>query len=227
MADGKQQIRLIVGLGNPESKYEGTRHNAGFMFAERLLTKLPRAFREHRVHGFQSYYWKGTYAGGQLIIQTPLTYMNLSGEAVAPLMRSEGIAPDEVLVVHDDMDIALGRIRIRKGGGSAGHNGINSLIEEIGSEGFHRMRIGVGHAESRGDVIDYVLSEFSEEERAIFDRVLAGAAEAAILILRRGISMAMNQYNPRDFSADEESQPNKTTTDTSVTTNKKHLEVQS
>jgi PTH1 family peptidyl-tRNA hydrolase len=131
-------------------------------------------------------------------------------------MRSEGIAPDEVLVVHDDMDIPLGRIRIRKGGGSAGHNGINSLIEEIGSEGFNRMRIGVGHAESRGDVIDYVLSEFSEEERAVFDRVLAGAAEAAVLILRRGIAMAMNQYNPRDFSADEDSQPNKTTTETSV-----------
>lgn len=218
MADGKQQIRLIVGLGNPESKYEGTRHNAGFMFAERLLTKLPRAFREHRVHGFQSYYWKGTYAGGQLIVQTPLTYMNLSGEAVAPLMRSEGIAPDEVLVVHDDMDIPLGRIRIRKGGGSAGHNGIKSLIEEIGGEGFHRIRIGVGHAESRGDVIDYVLSEFSESEKAVFGRVLDGAAEAAVLMLRRGVAMAMNVYNPRDWSAEEEtSQTNETTTETSVT----------
>lgn len=214
MADGTHRIRLIVGLGNPESKYDGTRHNAGFMFAERLLTRLPRSFQ--RVHGFQSYYWKGTYAGAPLIVQMPLTYMNLSGEAVAPLMRSEGIAPDEVLVAHDDMDIPLGRIRIRKGGGSAGHNGINSLIEQIGSEGFNRMRIGVGHAESRGDVIDYVLSEFSEEERAVFDRVLAGAAEAAVLILRRGIAMAMNQYNPRDFSADEDSQPNKTTTETSV-----------
>ena len=218
MADGKQQIRLIVGLGNPESKYEGTRHNAGFMFAERLLTKLPRAFREHRVHGFQSYYWKGTYAGAQLIVQTPLTYMNLSGEAVAPLMRSEGIAPDEVLVVHDDMDIPLGRIRIRKGGGSAGHNGIKSLIEEIGGEGFHRIRIGVGHAESRGDVIDYVLSEFSESEKAVFGRVLDGAAEAAVLMLRRGVAMAMNVYNPRDWSAEEEtSQTNETTTETSVT----------
>ena len=218
MADGKQQIRLIVGLGNPESKYEGTRHNAGFMFAERLLTKLPRAFREHRVHGFQSYYWKGTYAGAPLMIQTPLTYMNLSGEAVAPLMRSEGIAPDEVLVVHDDMDIPLGRIRIRKGGGSAGHNGIKSLIEEIGGEGFHRIRIGVGHAESRGDVIDYVLSEFSESEKAVFGRVLDGAAEAAVLMLRRGVAMAMNVYNPRDWSAEEEtSQTNETTTETSVT----------
>ena len=217
MADGKQQIRLIVGLGTPESKYEGTRHNAGFMFAERLPTKLPRAFREHRVHGFQSYYWKGTYAGGQLIVQTPLTYMNLSGEAVAPLMRSEGIAPDEVLVVHDDMDIPLGRIRIRKGGGSAGHNGIKSLIEEIGGEGFHRIRIGVGHAESRGDVIDYVLSEFSESEKAVFGRVLDGAAEAAVLMLRRGVVMAMNVYNPRDWSVEETSQTNETTTETSVT----------
>jgi PTH1 family peptidyl-tRNA hydrolase len=214
MADGIHRIRLIVGLGNPESKYAGTRHNAGFMFVERLLTKLPRSFQ--RVHMFQSYCWKGTYAGAPLIVQTPLTYMNLSGEATAPLMRSEGIAPDEVLVVHDDMDIPLGRIRIRKGGGSAGHNGINSLIEQIGSEGFHRMRIGVGHAESRGDVIDYVLSEFSEEERTVFDRVLTGAAEAAVLILRRGIAMAMNQCNPRDFGADEDSQPNKTTTETSV-----------
>ena len=216
MADGKQPIRLIVGLGNPESKYDGTRHNAGFMFAERLLTKLPRAFRAQRVHGFQSYYWKGTYAGAPLIVQTPLTYMNLSGEAVAPLMRSEGIAPDEVLVVHDDMDIPLGRIRIRKGGGSAGHNGIKSLIEEIGGEGFHRIRIGVGHAESRGDVIDYVLSEFSESEKAVFGRVLDGEAEAAVLILRRGVAMAMNMYNPRDWSAEATSE-NETTTETSVT----------
>ena len=217
MADGKHPIRLIVGLGNPESKYDGTRHNAGFMFAERLLTKLPRAFREQRIHGFQSYYWKGSYAGAPLTIQTPLTYMNLSGEAVAPLMRSEGIAPDEVLVVHDDMDIPLGRIRIRKGGGSAGHNGIKSLIEEIGGEGFHRLRIGVGHAERRGDVVDYVLSEFSEPERAVFDRVLDGAAEAAVLMLRRGVAMAMNVYNPRDWSVEETSQTNETTTETSVT----------
>ena len=217
MADGKHPIRLIVGLGNPESKYDGTRHNAGFMFAERLLTKLPRAFREQRIHGFQSYYWKGSYAGAPLTIQTPLTYMNLSGEAVAPLMRSEGIAPDEVLVVHDDMDIPLGRLRIRKGGGSAGHNGIKSLIEEIGGEGFHRLRIGVGHAERRGDVVDYVLSEFSEPERAVFDRVLDGAAEAAVLMLRRGVAMAMNVYNPRDWSVEETSQTNETTTETSVT----------
>ena len=215
MADGTHQIRLIVGLGNPDSKYEGTRHNAGFMFAERLLTKLPRSFQ--RIHGFQSYYWKGTYAGAPLTIQTPLTYMNLSGEAVAPLMRSEGITPDEVLVVHDDMDIPLGRIRIRKGGGSAGHNGIKSLIEEIGSEGFHRIRIGVGHAERRGDVVDYVLSEFSEPEKAVFDRVLDGAAEAAVLMLRRGVAMAMNMYNPRDWSGEATSETNETTTETSVT----------
>ena len=195
MADGKQQIRLIVGLGNPESKYEGTRHNAGFMFAERLLTKLPRAFREHRIHGFQSYYWKGTYAGAPLIVQTPLTYMNLSGEAVAPLMRSEGIAPDEVLVVHDDMDIPLGRIRIRRGGGSAGHNGIKSLIEEIGGEGFHRIRIGVGKKPEGWDLADYVLSRIGKEEFPIFREACEKAGDAARLIITEGIQAAQNRYN--------------------------------
>ncbi len=203
MGSVPQQMRLIVGLGNPDREYEGTRHNAGFMLIDKLLAKMPKGFEQ--IHTCQSYVWQGNYAGNRMLLQKPLTYMNLSGNAVAPLMRSEEIQPGEVLIVHDDMDIPLGHIRIRKGGGPGGHNGIKSLIEQIGTEAFWRVRIGVGHPEEgRSGVIDYVLSPFTEAEKAVFDRTLTGAVDAIILMLRRGPQQAMNEYNSRTWCEEEE-----------------------
>lgn len=202
MGSNETAIRLAVGLGNPDPEYAATRHNAGFMLIDRFLAKAPKSFEKSFVH--QSWIWRGSYAGKALLLQKPMTYMNLSGDAVAGLARSEGIRPEEILIVHDDMDLPLGRIRIRKSGGSGGHNGIKSVIERLGSESFCRMRIGIGRAQAKSGVVDYVLSPFDGDEAEILDRTLAGATDALILALRRGVATAMNRCNATDWSATDE-----------------------
>lgn len=196
-----EKIRLIAGLGNPGPEYAGTRHNVGFAFIERFLAKMPG--RPERIHAFNSYCWKCTYAGERLFLQTPLTYMNLSGSAVRGLAASERIAPEQVLVVHDDMDLAPGRIRIRANGSSGGHNGINSIIGELGTQNFPRVRIGIGRMTDGHGSADYVLSAFSEEEKVLMDKVLDLAADAVVLALRRGLPAAMTRYNRVDLAEPE------------------------
>ena len=191
---------LIVGLGNPGSEYRETRHNAGFMVLDRLAQRLPKKNFEE-IHGCSSHYLKGTYAGRALFLQKPETYMNLSGEAVAPLLRKEEIGTDGLLVIYDDMDLEVGKLRIRGRGSCGGHNGIRSIIETTGTENFARIRVGIGHRTGNG--ADYVLSPFEEDEKPVMDKVLDAAADAVILILRRGLSQAMNEYNPRDYAVSE------------------------
>ena len=199
----QQRITLIAGLGNPGTEYEGTRHNAGFMFIERLLAKLPGNWE--KVHSYNSYYWKGTYAGQKLLLQTPLTFMNLSGNAVSALAKVEGIAPEQIMIVYDDMDLPPGRIRIRNNGSSGGHNGINSIISSLGTQKFPRVRIGIGKMANGHGSADFVLSEFTAEDRALLDKVLDMTVEAVILAIRRGLPMAMANYNNRDLAAENES----------------------
>lgn len=200
--DSASNIRLIVGLGNPGSEYAATRHNVGFMAVERILSRIPKGME--RVHVYSSYIWKGTYASKSLLLQTPLTYMNLSGEAVAPLMRSEQILPSEILVIYDDMDLPLGRMRIRKNGSSGGHNGIKSLIEHLGTESFGRMRIGIGRSNESRDQVSFVLSSFTGSDAELCSAMLDKAADAAILGMRRGITMAMNNFNSLDLTEQSE-----------------------
>ena len=191
---------LIAGLGNPGSEYRETRHNVGFMVLDRLAQRLPKKNFEE-IHGCSSHYLKGTYAGRALFLQKPETFMNLSGEAVAPLLRKEEIGTDGLLVIYDDMDLEVGKLRIRGRGSCGGHNGIRSIIETTGTENFARIRVGIGHRTGNG--ADYVLSPFEEDEKPIIDKVLDAAADAVILILRRGLSQAMNEYNPRDYAVSE------------------------
>lgn len=191
---------LIAGLGNPGSEYRETRHNVGFMVLDRLAQRLPKKNFEE-IHGCSSHYLKGTYAGRALFLQKPETYMNLSGEAVAPLLRKEEIGTDGLLVIYDDMDLEVGKLRIRGRGSCGGHNGIRSIIETTGTENFARIRVGIGHRTGNG--ADYVLSPFEEDEKPVMDKVLDAAADAVILILRRGLSQAMNEYNPRDYAVSE------------------------
>ncbi len=198
---------LIAGLGNPGSEYADTRHNIGFMVLDRLAGHLPKKNFEE-VHGCSSRYLRGTYAGRPLFLQKPETFMNLSGEAIAALMRREELEPRELLVVYDDMDLELGRLRIRERGSCGGHNGIRSIIEHLGTESFPRLRVGIGHRKG-GNGVDHVLSPFEADERAVLEKVLAAAAEALVLILRRGIKQAMNSYNPLDFSAEPETEKEK------------------
>jgi len=198
--DGGAACRLIVGLGNPGPEYEGTRHNAGFAVAERLLSKMPKGFE--RMKGHSSIFWKGRYAGQALLVQEPTTFMNLSGEAVASLAGFEGLAPEEVMVVYDDMDLPLGKMRMRPGGGSGGHNGVKSIIESLKSESFPRLRLGIGRSLEGPRGKDYVLSAFEPGERELFEKLVDSAADALILALRRGVRAAMNAYNAKDLAAE-------------------------
>ena len=198
---------LIAGLGNPGGEYRETRHNVGFMVLDRLAQRLPKKNFEE-IHGCSSHYLKGTYAGRALFLQKPETYMNLSGEAVAPLMRKEEIGTDGLLVIYDDMDLEVGKLRIRGRGSCGGHNGIRSIIETTGTENFARIRVGIGHRTGNG--ADYVLSPFEEDEKPVIDKVLDAAADAVILILRRGLSQAMNEYNPRDYAEEAPDEENET-----------------
>ena len=201
-----ERICLIAGLGNPGPDYEGTRHNVGFDFVEKILAKLPGNWE--KIHAFNSYCWKGTYAGQKLILQTPLTFMNLSGNAVAGLARAEKIAPEQIMIVYDDMDLEPGRIRLRANGSSGGHNGIKSVIEQLGTQNFSRLRIGIGKMANGHGSADFVLSKFQPEEQALMDQVLAMAVDAAILAMRRSLQMAMAQYNNKLLSIENKTEDN-------------------
>lgn len=186
-------IKLIVGLGNPGSEYEKTRHNAGFMTVEELLGSMPEGAFE-AVHTAESRVFSGRFRGKKLVFQMPLTYMNCSGSAVKTLSCRLGILPEEIMVISDDLDLPVGRIRMRRGGSDGGHNGLKSIISELGSANFLRMRIGIGRP-APGKTVDYVLTGFEGEESVQFQESLKLAAEAVRTALTAGISAAMNKYN--------------------------------
>lgn len=185
-------MKLVVGLGNPGEEYRGTRHNLGFMVVEELA-------RRHRVHK-QEYKHKAVlawiqYKGEMVVLAKPLTYMNLSGMAVKPLVSSLKVGPGELLVIYDDMDLELGRIRIRPGGGSGGHRGLISIIGSLGTGEFHRLRIGIGRPPEGEEVIDHVLSRFDRGEEIIIKAAIDKASDAVQEWIREGIVKAMNSYN--------------------------------
>ena len=188
-------IELIVGLGNPGSEYEKSRHNAGFMVIEKLLAGFP-AGRFEETHISESRLFSGKHRGRPLYLQMPLTYMNLSGKAVAGFCRKNQITADKVLVIYDDMDLEPGRIRLKNGGSAGGHHGLESVIAELGTEKIKRLRIGIGHPGS-GKTADYVLSGFTGDEERIFSASLDVAAEAVKMVLSAGMDRAMNKYNTR------------------------------
>ena len=186
-------IKLIVGLGNPGQEYANSRHNAGFMVIEKLLAGFPEG-RFTEMHTAESRVFTGKYRGKNLTLQMPLTYMNISGAAVAPLSRRLGIEPQEILVISDDLDLAPGRLRLRQGGSDGGHNGLKSIIAELGSASFKRVRIGIGRPEN-GKTADYVLSGFEGDEEKAFAAAIDRAAEAVLTVLGAGMTTAMNKFN--------------------------------
>ncbi len=204
--DGNERILLVVGLGNPGAEYEGTRHNAGFMVIDRLLAGFPAGRFEAR-HVAQSFVHAGMFRGKPLFLQKPQTFMNLSGLAVAGFARKEGIRPEEILVVSDDLDLPVGRLRLRTGGSDGGHNGLKSVIAELGSAAFRRLRVGVGRP-APGGTIDYVLSKFDGAEAERFGLSLDAAAEAVRAALAGGMSRAMNKFNAWAPPAEDEEKTN-------------------
>jgi PTH1 family peptidyl-tRNA hydrolase len=191
-------LKLIVGLGNPGAKYAGTRHNVGFRVAEQLAAGAGIALKKA---GYQGFYGVGRVAGVEATILLPQTFMNLSGASVGSACKSLGIVPGDLIVIHDDIDLPFGALRIRAGGGHGGHNGIRSIREVLGHGDFVRVKIGVGRPTAGGDVAGYVLSPFPPAERQSLGRVLDEAAAAVTAILSRGVPQAMNEFNNRD-SAD-------------------------
>ena len=198
-------IDLIVGLGNPGSEYEHSRHNAGFMVIERLLAGFPAGrFEETRIS--ESRLFSGRFRGRSLYLQMPLTYMNLSGNAVAGFCRRAQIQAERVLVILDDMDLEPGRIKLRNAGSAGGHHGLESVIAMLGTDRIKRLRIGIGHPGS-GKTVDYVLSGFEGDEERKFSAALDTAAEAVKMVLSAGMDRAMNKYNARPEEQIAENNP--------------------
>jgi len=185
----------IVGLGNPGAKYSKTRHNVGFMVIDEISKKEGFEFKERPLFLIS----KGSFGSEDLVLVKPLTFMNRSGLAVKEVLSSFNIPSERLIVIQDDLDMDVGRIKIRKTGSSGGHNGIRSIIEGIGTKDFIRVKIGIGK-DPFIPAEDYVLSKFKPEERPIIKEAIQTAVDAIEGILRDGIDRAMNIYNKRASS---------------------------
>lgn len=185
---------LIVGLGNPGTKYKNTRHNIGFMAVDRVAEA--HSIKCSKVD-FKSQWGKGVIEGKDVILVKPQTFMNLSGVAVNAMSEYFSLELKDILVIYDDVDLNLGSIRIRLRGGSGGHKGLESIIEHLGTSNFPRIRLGIGRPKDKmqGDVADYVLSSFKSDEKDVLEQILNTASEAVEAILKHGIEKAMNKYN--------------------------------
>ena len=184
---------VVVGLGNPGKKYAETRHNIGFIFIERIAADWGVRLKRKRKYLSKAAYVKRGQEG--VLLAVPWTYMNRSGEAAKQILERTGVKQDRLLVVYDDLDIPLGEVRIKKSGGPGTHNGMGSIVEEIQSIQFPRIRIGIGPLSLDVDATDYVLSPFRKNERVKLKESLAQAREALDLILGDDIEKAMNLYN--------------------------------
>ena len=189
----KSENWLIVGLGNPGSKYDRTRHNCGF----RALDILAQALNCKVDKGkFQGLYGQTTYNGKKLFLLKPQTYMNASGVSVLQLSAYYNIPPQRIIVLFDDISLVPGRLRIRADGSAGGHNGIKSIIAQLGSQEFPRVKIGVGaKASEEQDLADWVLSCFSSAEEKELAKALDNAADAVLCIIEQGVPTAANRYN--------------------------------
>ena len=197
MAQPSRPPRLLVGLGNPGSEYAKTRHNAGFWFCERLAQDVgARLAKESRFHGFVAAI-RGNTRGEGLWLLLPQTYMNLSGQAVAALTRFYRIEAADILVVHDDLDLPPGALRLRFGGGLGGHNGLKDISAHLDTQDYWRLRIGIGHPGDRDDVVDYVLKPPRREEAEAMDAAIARALEAWPWLARGDWPAAMQKLNAK------------------------------
>lgn len=191
---------LIAGLGNPGTKYEGTRHNIGWQVIDELAEKYNIRVLENKFKGLTG---KGMIGSGKVILLKPLTYMNLSGESIAEAVRFYKIdETTELIVIADDISLDVGQIRIRKKGSAGGHNGLKNIIAQLGHENFARIKMGVGEKPAGYDLADYVLGHFSKEEEKIMAESRKTAVKAIEAILAEDIDKAMNRYNSKKNQKD-------------------------
>jgi PTH1 family peptidyl-tRNA hydrolase len=184
---------LIVGLGNPDRRYEKTRHNVGFDAVDALAGRYGISIKDKK---HKALCGTGVIEGTKVLIAKPQTYMNLSGESVADIINFYKIDPEEeMLVIFDDISLAPGNIRVRKKGSAGGHNGIKSIISCIGTQNFMRIKVGVGEKPTGWDLADHVLSRFPDDDRVEVEKAIKDAGEAAILMMQGEADKAMNEYN--------------------------------
>jgi PTH1 family peptidyl-tRNA hydrolase len=186
-------MKLVVGLGNPGRRYAGTRHNIGYEVLD-LLAQRHRLEWESAPADAIMAKWRAADA----LVAKPLTFMNLSGQAVGDLLRFFKVERSDLLVVVDDVNLELGRLRARRAGSAGGHNGLKSVIEQFGTEEFARLRIGVGRGDARRDLGDHVLATFDPSEREVVAETVARAADAVELFIAEGIGPVMNRYNRKE-----------------------------
>lgn len=187
-------MKIIVGLGNPGTEYEKTKHNVGFMVIDAITNSLTHTpWKEEQ----RALTCTASVAGEKVMFVKPQTFMNSSGEAVGPLMRYYKVAVEDVYCIYDDMDLPVGKIRIRPNGSAGGHNGIKSLISHLGSDHFAHFRLGIGRPLPKWTVVDHVLAPFDEEKRVPFEAGLNDMVKAVLGTIEVGIDRGMNLYNPK------------------------------
>lgn len=185
-------MKIIVGLGNPGPKYKGTRHNIGFRVVDQVAERLGAAFSREKYHGIVA---EAKRAGQAVLLVKPLTYMNNSGLCVARAVQYKNVELKDLLVVVDDVNLALGKLRMRLGGSAGGHNGLKSIIAHLGTDEFPRLRAGVGFGRGEGDLAEYVLDSFIPDERAEAEALVSRAADAVLCCLESSLEEAMNKFN--------------------------------
>jgi PTH1 family peptidyl-tRNA hydrolase len=192
-------MKLIVGLGNPGFLYARNRHNIGFMCVSYLARMRKITYDRKQGHARTGI---GNIGGYRVVLARPQTYMNASGESVSALMKKLNVNASDLIVIHDDLDLPVGKIRLRFGGSSGGHKGIDSIIARIGTRDFYRVRVGIGRPEIDAEatdkesaVIDYVLKDFTPDEKKVIDTVIPEVSEAIVYLLAEGLTAAMNKYN--------------------------------
>jgi len=185
-------VFLVVGLGNPGREYEQTRHNVGFMVVEALAERASARVSDKK---FKARVGRARLQGEDCLLMKPETFMNLSGESVGPALGFFKLATQQVIVLHDELDLPLGKLKMKKGGGHGGHNGLRSLKKHLPDDGFVRIRIGIGRPPPQWDSADYVLSKFNRDEWTEVDRVVNDAADAVEAIFKDGVGKAMGRFN--------------------------------
>jgi peptidyl-tRNA hydrolase, PTH1 family len=186
---------LIVGLGNPGPEYRGTRHNVGFLVVDELASRGGTKVRKTKMGALYASEWLGQE---EVALLKPQTYMNRSGLAVASWVRALQLSPSKLIVIHDDLDLSPFRIRIRKDGSHGGHRGVFSIVREVGTKDFIRIRIGIGRPAEGKSSVDYVLQTFSPDERASLGDVIQRAADAVQALIDQGLDAAMNCFNSKN-----------------------------
>jgi len=184
-------MKIVAGLGNPGAQYANTPHSVGFEALDALAAAAGVAWEEKRQ--FKCLMTAVSVEGERVLLVKPQTFMNLSGESVAPVVKYHNATAADLLVVHDDIDLPLGRMRIRKGGSCGGHNGVRNIIERLGTQDFVRLKLGVG--KDRSDVVGFVLGKFSPDARKVMDVVVAEAVKAVAAVVAHGADSAMNAFN--------------------------------